>query len=234
MYAKWYDDVACEFFIFCNYIMKKTTNTTLKTFIFVFLTCWMIIVLFRLFVIMDRQKNYCPNDKVCIDKDRYVEMTSQPTQTVVVEPSSIVTPSYTRERDMRVLNDPLYPAFNRTDRGTFETVVDNTLKRNINIPTQYYNDSYRLVGYVSNPDDDTGRYKLFARQKDRNRADFYMIPVNKNYEMKIQITDKMTVGDKLRDVDTLPEVMTFNSPLLSPTPYTFVELPKGDLTDEIF
>jgi hypothetical protein len=85
---------------------------------------------------------------------------------------------------MRVLNDPLYPAYNRTDRGTFEGIMSETVKRNFNMPTQYYNDSYRLVGYLSNDDDEIGNWKIFGRQKDRNRGEFYMIPVNRNYEVK--------------------------------------------------
>jgi len=146
---------------------------------------------------------------------------------------SITEPSLTRERDLRVLHDPLYPAYNRTDRDNYELVAENTFRRNINIPTQRFNDSYRLIGYASNSDDEVGSWKVFGRQKDRNRGDYYMVPVNRNYDLKVQITDKIVVGEKLRDIDTVPDSITFDSPLLAQTPYTFVELPKGDLRDEL-
>lgn len=206
---------------------------SVKTFLIVFVTFWILIVMFRLLIVMDQVKSECPEGKVCMSKDEYEAMNRESEVTVIEPRVPLIAPTYTRERDLRVLNDPLYPAYNRTDRGTFESVIDNTLRRNINIPTQYYNDSYRLIGYVSNDQDEMGRWKLMGRQKDRNRGEFYMIPVNKNYDLKVQITDKMVIGEKLRDLDTLPDQIVFDSPLLAQTPYTFTELPKADLTDEI-
>jgi hypothetical protein len=73
---------------------------------------------------------------------------------------------------------------------------------------------------------------LFARQLDRNRADFYAVPANGYGDIKVPITNDMIVGrDKLRDVYTIPDTMTFSSPLMESTPYTFVGLPKSDLQD---
>ena len=140
----------------------------------------------------------------------------------------------TRERDLRVLNDPLYPAYNRTDSGTFNSVFENTLKRNINVPTQRYHDSYRLIGYLINNNDEIGRWKVFGKQRERNIGDFYMTPVDKTQDMKIQITDSIVMGQKLKDIDNIPDELVFKTPLLAPTPYKFTELPKADLTDIAF
>jgi hypothetical protein len=53
------------------------------------------------------------------------------------------------------------------------------------------------------------------------------------YDLKIQITDDIVKGnEKLRSVDTLPNELTFESPLLAKTPYTVSELPKENLGNE--
>jgi hypothetical protein len=157
----------------------------------------------------------CPPDMVCIPKAQAVS-------------------SHSRDRDAKVLNDPLYPPLNRTDtitHGGLETAVK---QRNLYVPTREQSDEYRLVGYMVNNDtvnkDKGGNsWKLFARQKDRNTSDFYIIPSNNNYDIKIPIKDDMIVGrHKFRDIYDIPNEVTFKSPMLNETPYTFVELPKAD------
>ena len=239
--------------------MKSTMKSKMNpasVFLVLFVACWIAVVLFRLVMVMESTKRRpsgayvasgasgtCPVGQVCMSQDEFERISNQ-RETVFVREQvqvpvpvhvapSITEPSLTRERDLRVLHDPLYPAYNRTDRDNYELVAENTFRRNINVPTQRFNDSYRLIGYASNSDDEVGRWKVFGRQKDRNRGDYYMVPVNKNYDLKVQITDKIVVGEKLRDIDTVPDTITFDSPLLAQTPYTFVELPKGDLRDEL-
>lgn len=213
-------------------VSHSQSYQVLKLFLVLFLCVWVIVIMWRFIIYMDRvDKNINDGDKVCMSIGDFEALKSSHEPTVLA--TAVAQPSFTRERDLRVLQDPLYPAYDRTDKDTFDSVVDNTLRRNINVPTQRYNDTYHLVGYISNPDDPVGNYKLFGRQKDRNRGNYYLIPVNKNYDMKIQVTDGNTVGEKLRDIDTLPDEMSFNTPLLATTPYTFTQLPKGDLTDTI-
>jgi hypothetical protein len=103
------------------------------------------------------------------------------------------------------------------------------------VPTNDMMDNYRLIGYLVNQDDakDAGgnNWKLFARQKDRNRSDFYIIPANNNFDIKIHISDEMIQGnEKLRDVYTVPKQISFNTPMLNKTSYQYVEIPKADLT----
>jgi len=183
---------------------------------------------------LERTSDACPIGKVCLNQNEYQHLLTQQHK---AQPTRIplVSPSYTRERDLRVLNDPLYPALNRTDKNSFEGVIDNTLKRNFNIPTNTYNDTYHLVGYVVNEEDKTSsKWKLFGRQKDRNKGEYFMVPVDRTIDMKIQITDDIVEGEKLRSVDTIPNEIKFKTPLLSNTPYKFTELPKADLADEYF
>ena len=162
-------------------------------------------------------------DKVCLTTAEFerLKKTRQP------------TPPAPTARDYRVLQDPLYPPLNRTDTVTQTMLQQNIDNRNMYVPTNDTQDNYRLVGYLvgKNTDAGGGNWKLFARQKDRNTSDFYMIPSNNNYDIKIYIKDEMVVGDRLRDVYTIPKQITFNSPMLDATgSYEFVEIPKADLS----
>jgi hypothetical protein len=93
-----------------------------------------------------------------------------------------------------------------------------------------------MVAYVSTDDpakdSGGGAWKLFARQTDNNRAQFYMMPTNANYDVKIPITDGLLADGqpRLRDVYTIPDTLRFDTPLLSHQAYQVVELPKSDLT----
>lgn len=204
-------------------------------FILLFVVFWILIVLWRLIIVLDKSpSDTCPIGKVCLNQNEYQHLLTEQHK---IQPTRIplASPSYTRERDLRVLNDPLYPALNRTEKNAFEGVIDNTLKRNFNIPTNTYNDTYHLVGYVVNEEDKTSsKWKLFGRQKDRNKGEYFMVPVDRTIDMKIQITDDIVEGEKLRSVDTIPNEIKFKTPLLSNTPYKFTELPKADLADEYF
>jgi hypothetical protein len=137
-------------------------------------------------------------------------------------------------RDIKVLNDPLYPPLNRTDRTTFDHVVRETDARNINVPTTNVNDTYRLVGYlINNGEKDAGgnKWKVMARQKNRHESDFYLIPTNKDYDVKVPLTHEIVIGQRLNDVYTIPKELRFHSPLLNTSTYEFVELPKSSFAD---
>lgn len=132
-----------------------------------------------------------------------------------------------RDRDYRVLYDPLYPALDRTRMRNYEGIQ----KRHFNLPTQYSDDTYRLVGYLVNNASSTPTWKLMGRLVDRHRGDFYMIPAN-GTEIKVPISNGMIVGrEKLTDFYTIPDTLTFSSPLLEASPYTYVPLPRSDLQD---
>jgi hypothetical protein len=139
-----------------------------------------------------------------------------------------------QDRDRRVLNDPLYPAYNRSEYDIHNSVVDAIERKELYNSTRDNNDRFRLVAYVSSSVDtmDAGgnKWKLIARNKDRNQAEFYLVPVDKNYDMKIMLNNDNVVGERLRDVYTIPNKLTFKSPLLHETQYDVVELPMTDLT----
>lgn len=135
-------------------------------------------------------------------------------------------------RDYRVLNDELFPPINRSDTNNHTELTNNIINRSMYIKTNNVNDTFRLVGYVTNNSEekDTGNnnWKLFARQKDRHSSEFYMTPTNNNNDVKISITDDIILGNKLRDMYAIPNIISFNSPMLNTTPYQVVEIPRND------
>ncbi len=174
----------------------------------------------------------CPKDYICMHRKSFNKVHS------VYKPRKYTCHSHNMppHRDIKVINDPLYPPLNRTDRNTFDHVVKSTEARDINVPTTNINDTYRLVGYLinndSNQDAGGNRWKVMARQKNRHESDFYLIPTNKDYDVKVPLTQDVVLGKKLNDVYTIPKDLRFNSPLLNNTTYEFVELPKSSFTDD--
>jgi hypothetical protein len=112
--------------------------------------------------------------------------------------------------------------------------VDAIERKQLHSNTRENNDRFRLVAYVSSSfetmDAGGNKWKLIARQLNRNQADFFLVPVDKNYDMKIMLNNDIVVGEKLRDVYSLPNQLTFKSPLLHNTPYDVVELPMTDFS----
>jgi ribosome-binding ATPase YchF (GTP1/OBG family) len=173
-------------------------------------------------------------DKVCINTAEYNKLL----QVSNAKHVNTNAPDRDRaiERDVRVLKDPLYPALNRSEKDVHNSVVNAIDKKQLYNTTREFTDTYRMVAYVTNVDDkkDSGGnvWKLMARQKNRNQADFYLIPANNNYDMKIMLNNDILVGnEKLRDIYTIPNVLNFKSPLLNDTPYEVTEIPMTDFTN---
>lgn len=202
----------------------------------------------------------CPKNHVCLPQktfnklaNRTVEVISREKEKeIIIESRDIQRPSQSinlREgielhedaaisRDRKVLNDPLFPPLARTDRMTFDSVALETRKRNINIPMKDIGDTYRLVGYVTSQEGerDAGgnNWKLMAREKSRNESEFYMIPTNNNYDIKVPLTPEVCDGPRLRDLYSIPNQLRFKSPLLNRGTYEFVEIPKTQFTDPYY
>lgn len=214
--------------------MKSTLQNTRFWYAVLFLGFTAILSL----MILTIYKMYtCPKNYVCLPKKVFKDVLkgNQPHHHHHMKHKHMQKHKSAEIRDRQVLSDPLYPPLNRTDKRTFENVVEETNRRNINIPTNDVGDTYRLVGYVISKDQqkDAGgnNWKLMARQKDRNESDFYMIPTNRDYDVKVPLTPEVFVGQRLKDVYTIPKDLQFNSPLLNKTSYEFVELPKTNFAD---
>jgi len=170
----------------------------------------------------------------------YIIFNSKPTQKCPIQIENQIgidipnknTSSDLTNRDRRVLNDDLYPPLNRTDDQTFNSVTTNPNINQVSNPNQ---DSFRLIGYLTNHDTimDKGgnNWKLFGRMKDKYQGEYYIVPANNNLDIKIPLTSDVVVGERLRDIYTLPSEMRFKSPMLNTGSYEYVEMPKTDFTN---
>lgn len=170
-------------------------------------------------------------DKICMRKKEYNNLIAKPGQTQ----ASMSRIQYSDERDRKVLSDPLYPALNRSETDIHNGIVSQIVRKQLYNNTQEFTDKYRLVAYVTSKDDkkDAGgnTWKLMARQSNKSQGEFYMIPANTNYDMKIMINNDIVTGEKLRDIYTIPKEIKFNSPLLNASAYEVTELPMNDFTN---
>jgi hypothetical protein len=199
----------------------KLTNKYFFAIIFVLI---IVILGLLLFYFYEKQNTHSYNSYRNIEKK----------EEIVIKPLNPgISPQ--QRHDERVLYDQLYPPTNRTETPVYNAMDREIKNRNMYVPTQQRFDDFRMVGYmVSQEGNDSGgnNWKLFAKQRNNNNADFYMVPANNNYDIKIPISNDIVIGNnKLKDVYTIPDSVQFNSPLLNSNPYVFIELPKTDLTD---
>lgn len=206
----------------------KQQNKLLWTLLFVLII--LIIIGLILYVKNGYYTSNSDNDKVCMKVSDFQKLKSQITTNEVPKKTHIDD-----SRDRRVLNDPLYPAINRSEFDVHNSVVEQIQKKNLYNTTQEFTDRFRLVAYVTNQDanKDSGgnTWKLMARQKDKNRGEFFMIPANNNYDMKIMLNNDILTGEKLRDIYTIPKQLSFKTPLLNESPYEVTEIPMNDFTN---
>jgi hypothetical protein len=206
---------------------------TIPYFIVLFL---LIIISLIIYIILasNESKESKTDNKVCLSINDYNILLDKANHNKNKSSSNTGESDDTVVRDRKVLEDQLYPPLNRSDNRTHTELVNNITNRNMYIRTNDINDTYRLVGYVTNNSDekDTGNnnWKLFARQKDRNISEFYMKPTDNNNDVKVPITDDIVLGDRLRDIYNIPKQLTFNSPMFNKDPYNVVEVPKADLS----
>jgi len=172
------------------------------------------------------KSNNQDDDKICMTQRQFDNITTKK------KPS--VNRKDTIMRDYRVVKDDLFPPFNRSDNNTHTELTNNIINRSMYVNTNNVNDTFRLVGYVTSTDSkkDSGNnsWKLFGRQKDRHFSEFYISPTNNNNDVKIFLTDNIIVGDRVRDIYSIPNNITFKSPMLNESPYQVVEIPKQDIS----
>ena len=166
------------------------------------------------------------NDSICMTQKQYDNITKSKLP--------VANRNDTIVRDYRVVKDDLFPPFNRSDNNTHTELTNNIINRSMYVNTNNVNDTFRLVGYVTssdqNKDSGNNNWKLFGREKDRHFSEFYMTPTNNNNDVKIFLSDNIIVGDRVRDIHSIPNNITFKSPMLNESPYEVVEIPKQDIS----
>lgn len=88
------------------------------------------------------------DEKVCININEYKRLHSEKNDETPSRTTKIIDDT----RDRKVLNDPLYPALNRSEFDVHNSVVEQIQKKNLYNTTQEFTDRYHLVAYVTNQD----------------------------------------------------------------------------------
>ena len=120
------------------------------------------------------------------------------------------------QRDRAVLDDPLYPPYNRMSMEPYDT--------------------YRLIGYMVAEEANDDVWHLYGRKKNNSLSDFYVRSSDKNTDIKIPITDNMFMSrrDRLRDMDNLPEGIHIDHPIFPHNAYHIIENGRADLNSLYF
>jgi hypothetical protein len=172
-------------------------------------------------------KYYNKSSDICMSIAEYNKLkTPIVLNTPSLSPPNISQPNISR--DVKVINDPLYPPLNRENSQNFNAL------QSLNVPLNDIQDTYHILGYLTSDSElkDKGgnNWKLFGRMKNKNQGDFYIIPANNNYDIKIPITNDIIVGQRLTDLYSIPTEFRFRSPMLNDDVYKFTELPKTDFS----
>lgn len=131
------------------------------------------------------------------------------------------------ERDRRVINDPLYPMINRTDRPTFDYLIRHPTFHGI--PTRYRNqDTYRPIAVAKINND---FYNLMGRRSNPNssKGDYYLSSLDKHKNIKIPLVDDRN-NPLIKDFDNIPETLDINYGILNGSTLEIQELKNADLT----
>lgn len=133
-------------------------------------------------------------------------------------------------RDNQVLNDTLYPPLARTERPTFDMLMNNINNPLFNQYTRGPPDTYRLLGYLTPKSGDTQDIlEIFGRAKYPNSdiGEFYVIKSsNNNRDIKIPLTNNNSNVKKITDV---PYEVSITGKIYNGL-YDYTELPKADLS----
>lgn len=171
---------------------------------------------------------------VCLSSDKLEQLLMQKanSSTAIPPPPAHPPPPPLYVRDKRVLHDQLYPPLNREERDALMFAPPPPIDT-----TGHKEDTFRLLGYITYTDDDAhskkdagnNTWKCMGRMKNRHEGEFYAVPANTNDDLKIPLEPGTLASGRLRDLDTIPSELQFNSPFFNRGTYTFVELPKRDL-----
>jgi hypothetical protein len=158
---------------------------------------------------------------------KYDTITNKSNETIVINPNNTQIDPVAL-RDNRVLNDPLYPVINRTDRPTYDQLA--LYLSNRTIATRGNSDTFRQVGITVANDDKRTKYLLMGRSiHGRPDGEFYLVEVNSNNMMKIPLVDKSN-RQLIKDIYNIPETLDINYGVLAGTTLTIQEIKTADLS----
>lgn len=132
-------------------------------------------------------------------------------------------------RDRRVLDDPLYPTYGRTERPLFDMLVKNRQSGLFNMQTRGSSDTPRAMGLARN--DRTGQiYHLMGKQSysGSNKGEFYLVNTDRTNNLKIDLIDR-SGKQIIKNYWDIPEKLTINDGIFEGNTFTIQEIKKPDL-----
>ena len=195
-------------------------------------------------IIFDNISNLINKTLTDIELKNNNKLTNNEINKIIIKSPDVILPSEPQiqsdiivKRDIAVINNPLYPPLSRTERPIFDDLVNNP---NLNVSTRGSPDTFRALAYIINKNEqkkDLGNnvWRLFGRQSYRgsNKGEFYLTPVNDiNSTMKVYLQDNMMIGEKIRDIYSLPQKIRFKSTFFNDDEYEINELPKANLNSD--
>lgn len=136
-----------------------------------------------------------------------------------------------RSRDLAVLNDPLFPPWNRQSASQHDAYRRALWLRSRAVTRD--DDAFRLVAYLVRADDSKEAWKLFGRKRDNNTADFYLMSTKRDDDVKVPVS-RSTMPDaraRLRGLDDLPDRVVFATPIVDGT-FDVMQLPNTDFATD--
>lgn len=133
-------------------------------------------------------------------------------------------------RDIRVINDKLYPILNRVEKPIINSIVDNRL----NSLRRHSPDTFRPMALVKERNTHDVYY-LMGRQKYRgsNRGEFYLVSPNFNKGTKIPLNDEPN-DRPIKDYYALPTEFKINNGIFTGMTFDVQELKNSDLTSDYY
>ena len=133
-------------------------------------------------------------------------------------------------RDVRVVNDKLYPILNRVEKPIINSIIDNQ----INSLRRHSPDTFRPMALVKERNTHDVYY-LMGRQKYRgsNRGEFYLVSPNFNKGTKIPLNDEPN-DRPIKDYYALPTDFKINNGIFTGMTFDVQELKNGDLTSDYY
>ena len=144
----------------------------------------------------------------------------------LIDNSNNINKDIVNNRDINVIENPLYPLYGRTERPIIDMLMANNM---INVRTRGSDDTYHPVGYAK--DNSSNKiYYLMGRQRYRgsSQGDFYLISTDTTDRLKINLLDK-SGNQIIRDIYNLPNTIKINSGIFAGKTFEIEELKNTDL-----
>lgn len=151
-------------------------------------------------------------------------------KTIITTTEPVIVPDFINQRDVNVIDNPLYPILNRAERPISDMILANN--QFLNFSTRGSPDTYRPMAIAKKVGEvPTELYYLMGRQKYQgsSQGEFYLTSMNKDKNIKIPINRDNT-NPRLNDYYNLPTTLEITSGIFANDIFQIQELPTSDLS----